>query len=122
MIELSETKKELDIVDDQIGSPTYTLDLANIISEMIFKNNYGIYHVTNNSFCSWNELAKYLFKKLNIDIKINDIHTLDYKNKVSQKASRPLNSRLSKGKLKKEGYELLPDWQNAVDRFLDEMK
>lgn len=122
MIKLSETKKELDIVDDQIGSPTYTLDLANLISEMIFKNNYGTYHVTNNGFCSWNELTKYLLKKLDINTKVNNISTSDYKNKTFQKANRPLNSKLSKNKLKKEGYELLPDWQNAVDRFLDELK
>lgn len=121
MIKLSKEKKELNIVNDQVGSPTYTLDLAKTISEMIFKNNYGTYHVTNSGFCSWNELTRYLFEKLNIKTKINDISSSDYQKQTLQKANRPLNSRLSKEKLKKEGYDLLPDWQNAVDRFLDEI-
>jgi len=67
-------------------------------------------------------LTKYLFERLHIDTKVNNISTADYKIKASQKANRPLNSKLSKEKLEKEGYKSLPDWKNAVDRFLDEMK
>jgi dTDP-4-dehydrorhamnose reductase len=118
MLKLSETHQELNVVCDQIGSPTYTVDLAKTIVDLVNTDKYGLYHVTNEGYCSWAEFAKYIFSSNNIEMKINEIPTSEY----PQKAKRPLNSRLSKNKLTQKGFNVLPTWQNAVDRYNEELK
>ena len=113
MLKLSETRDEISVVSDQIGSPTYTYDLAKLLVDMSERNKYGTYHATNEGLCSWYEFAKYIFESNNIDMKVNPVLTKDYKTL----AKRPLNSRLSKEKLVENGFEKLPTWQNAVDRY-----
>lgn len=109
---VKEGKTEINIVSDQIGSPTYTVDLAKALVEL--KDEMGIYHITNEDYCSWAELAKYVFDINGINVEINPVLTQDYKTK----ALRPLNSRLSKEKLKNK----LPHWKDAVARFCEELK
>ena len=124
MIKLAQSgKKNIDVVADQIGSPTYTKDLAKLIVNMIESDKYGFYHATNEGTCSWYELAKYVFSKCGYnDIIVNPITTEEYKKIVPNQAERPLNSRLSKRSLDNAGFNRLPDWRNAVDRYLSELK
>lgn len=118
MLKLAETRTEVNVVCDQIGSPTYTVDLAKVLVDMAETDKYGIYHVTNEGFCSWADLAEYVFESNNLDVKVNRIPTSSY----PQKAKRPLNSKLSKDSLEENGFERLPDWHDAVDRFNLELK
>lgn len=113
MLNLAETKTELSIVSDQIGSPTYTKDLSKLLLDMIENNKKGLFFATNEDFCSWYEFAEYIFKINNINIKLNKVLTKDYKTL----AKRPLNSKLSKNKLDEEGLTRLPSWQDAASRF-----
>ena len=116
-------KKELNVVDDQVGSPTYTYDLAKLMCDMIETNKYGVYHATNEGICSWYEFAKYIFVKAGYtDIKVNPVSTSEYKKLVPNQADRPLNSRLSKKSLDEAGFKHLPDWHDAVDRYIEELK
>lgn len=116
-------KKELNVVDDQIGSPTYTYDLAKLMCDMIETDKYGVYHATNEGICSWYEFAKYIFEKAGYtDIKVNLVSTSEYKKLVPNQADRPLNSRLSKKSLDEAGFKRLPDWHDAVDRYIEELK
>lgn len=118
MLQLSETKKELNIVSDQIGSPTYTVDLSKLVVDMIQTDKYGVYHATNEGFVSWADFAREIFKKANLDVVVHDVTTEEY----NAKALRPKNSRLNKSKLVENGFNKLPSWQDALDRFLIELK
>ncbi len=119
MIKLAEAgKKELSVVDDQIGSPTYTYDLSKLMCDMIETNKYGIYHATNEGICSWYDFAKYIFEVINADVVVHPVSTEEYKKMVPSQADRPLNSRLSKASLTKNGFNLLPDWKDAVIRYI----
>lgn len=116
-------KTELNIVSDQIGSPTYTSDLAKLMCDMIETNKYGIYHATNEGFCSWCEFAKYIFEVAGYsNIKVNPVTTEEYKRLNPNQADRPLNSRLSKKSLIDNGFDLLPSWQDATKRFIETLK
>ncbi|MDY4788224.1 MAG: dTDP-4-dehydrorhamnose reductase [Bacilli bacterium] len=115
-------KNELDVVNDQVGSPTYTKDLAILLCDMIETDKYGIYHATNEGFCSWYEFAQKVFEVSSIDMKVNPIHTKDYLLKVSQQAKRPMNSKMSKDSLTKAGFKHLPSWEDALERYLKELK
>ena len=95
MLKLSDTRDEISVVSDQIGSPTYTKDLSKVLVDMALSDKKGTYHVTNDGTCSWYEFAKYIFESNNIDIVVNPIKTSDY----PTKAKRPHNSRMSKEKL-----------------------
>lgn len=117
MLKLSETKNELNVVCDQVGSPTYTVDLSRLLVDMVNTDKYGTYHANNEGFCSWAEFARYIFDSSNIEMIVNDIKTEDY----PQKATRPLNSKLSKKSLDENGFERLPSWQDAVDRYKEEL-
>lgn len=117
MLRLSETKKELNVVADQIGSPTYTADLAPLLCDMVVSKKYGTYHATNEGICSWAEFAQAIFKKAEKSVKVNPIPTSDYKTK----AVRPLNSRMSKDKLVLCGFKKLPHWENALERYIKEI-
>lgn len=117
MLKLSESRNELNVVADQVGSPTYTVDLARLLVDMVSTNKYGTYHANNEGFCSWAEFAKYIFDSSNIDMKVNAIPTSSY----PQKATRPLNSKLSKKSLDDAGFSRLPDWKDAVNRYKEEL-
>lgn len=117
MLRLAETRNELNVVGDQFGSPTYTFDLARLLVEMIQSNKYGIYHASNEGFCSWAEFAKEIFRQAHKDVKVNSISTEEY----PTRAVRPKNSRMSKQKLVDNGFELLPTWKDAVGRYLNEL-
>ena len=117
MLKLAETRDEVSVVSDQFGSPTYTVDIAKLIIEMVKTNKYGVYHASNEGFCSWAEFAEEIFKLSKKTIRLNSIATSEY----PTKATRPLNSRMSKAKLKEAGLEELPSWQNALKRYLKEL-
>lgn len=123
MLNLSEKLDSLNVVDDQIGSPTYTVDLVKVLVDMAEQEKYGTYHVTNEGFCSWAEFAEYIFKSNNKSTKVNKVTTEEYLDITKTKqAYRPRNSRLSKEKLIESGFEQLPTWQNAVDRYNEELE
>ena len=115
MLRLAETRSELSVVDDQVGSPTYTPDLAVLLCDIVLSGKYGTYHATNEGFCSWAEFAEEIMRQSGKECKINRIPTEMY----PTKAVRPKNSRLSKQSLDDDGFERLPIWQDALSRFLD---
>lgn len=117
MLELGKTHREISVVEDQIGSPTYTADLALLLCDIIGTNKYGIYHATNEGVCSWAEFAKEIFLQVGIPIKVKPIPAIKY----LTKAARPYNSRMSKAKLTENGFKKLPVWQEALQRYLKEI-
>lgn len=118
MLRLGEEKESLNVVCDQIGSPTYTADLAPLLCDMAQSKKYGIYHATNEGTCSWAEFATEIMKRANLNCVINHILSSEYKTK----AVRPLNSRLSKKSLVDAEFQLLPKWEEALDRYLAEIR
>jgi dTDP-4-dehydrorhamnose reductase len=117
MLNFDKRRKKISVVDDQIGSPTYTADIAPLLVDMINSEKYGIYHATNEGFCSWAEFAEEIFKQAGREIIVEKIPTSEY----PTPARRPFNSRLSKKSLDLAGFKRLPDWQDAVTRFLKEI-
>jgi dTDP-4-dehydrorhamnose reductase len=117
MLRMAETKNELNVVGDQVGSPTYTFDLARLLIDMIQSDKYGIYHASNEGYCSWAEFATEIFRQANKDVKVNSITTEEY----PTRAERPKNSRMLKHKLVENGFNPLPKWQDAVKRYLKEL-
>ncbi|MDD4564569.1 MAG: dTDP-4-dehydrorhamnose reductase [Eubacteriales bacterium] len=115
MLKLTEARNEISVVSDQIGSPTYTADLAPLLCDMVVTDKYGTYHATNEGICSWAELAEEVFKTANRHTKVNHITTEEY----PTKAIRPKNSRLSKKSLDEAGFKRLPEWKNAINRYLE---
>lgn len=124
MLNLSEKYDCLNVVDDQIGSPTYTVDLAKVLVEMVQTDKYGTYHINNDGYCSWAEFADYIMKSNHKDTKINFVSTEKYYEgkDMTKIAYRPRNSRLNKSKLVDNDFEMLPDWKDAVDRYCEELK
>ena len=118
MLRLAEDHDKIKVVDDQIGSPTYTADLAPLLCDMIKTDKFGFYHATNEGFCSWADFAKEIFKQAGKKVEVEKILTADY----PTPAKRPFNSRLSKKTLDDAGFKRLPSWENAVERFLIELK
>ncbi len=117
MLRLAKSKNEVTVVDDQIGSPTYTKDLANFIGDLIQTNNYGTYHGVNEGYCSWYKFAQEIFEKAGIEMNVKPISSDEY----ITKAKRPKNSRLSKDNIDRAGLKRLPSWQDALDRYLKEI-
>ena len=115
MLKLSETHDELNVVDDQIGSPTYTYDLAVLLVDMIETEKYGRYHATNEGRCSWYEFACEIFRQAGRDVKVNPVSSDEF----PTKAKRPHNSRMDKSKLTENGFTPLPAWQDALKRYLE---
>lgn len=111
-------KKELSVVCDQVGSPTYTYDLSKLMCDMMVTEKYGTYHATNEGFCSWAEFADHVFRTAGIGMKVNPVTTEEYKKLVPNQADRPLNSRMSKRSLDGAGFTRLPTWQDAVERYI----
>lgn len=114
ILRLAESKAELSVVCDQVGSPTYTADLAPLLCEMVQSEKYGIYHATNEGTCSWAEFAAEIFRQADKRVVVRPIPSSEY----SAKAKRPLNSRLSKEKLREQGFSSMPHWQDALRRYL----
>ena len=118
MLRLAETHKKLNVVNDQIGSPTYTVDLAKLLADMAATDKFGTYHATNEGFCSWAEFAREIFKQAGLEIEVDGIPTIEY----PTPARRPFNSRLSKKSLDEAGFNRLPTWEDALTRYLAELK
>lgn len=118
MLSLAETRNALNVVANQIGSPTYTFDLSRLIVDMIETEKYGIYHATNEGFCSWADFSKEIFKQAEKDVKVNSVTSEEY----PTVAVRPKNSRMSKQKLIDNGFQPLRTWQEALEHYLNELK
>ena len=123
MLKLAENHDELTVVNDQIGSPTYTVDLAKLLVEMAHTEKYGTYHVNNEGYCSWAEFAQYIMESNGKSTKIKPVTTEEYYEgkDTTYVAYRPRNSKLDKSKLEEEFYRL-PSWQDATDRYCKELK
>jgi dTDP-4-dehydrorhamnose reductase len=117
MLRLSEKYDTLRVVNDQIGTPTYTYDLARLLVDMLTTEKYGYYHATNEGgFISWYDFACEIFKQAKRNVKVNPVSTAEY---GASKAVRPFNSRLDKSKLEENGFKKLPTWQDALQRYLN---
>lgn len=117
MLNVGKTHPEVRVVNDQIGTPTYTLDLARLLVDMAETEKYGYYHATNEGgFISWYDFTKEIYKQAGMDTKVIPVTTAEY---GLSKAARPFNSRLSKDKLVENGFKPLPDWKDAVKRYLE---
>ncbi len=120
MLRLAETHKEVRVVNDQIGTPTYTPDLARLLADMCETDKYGVYHATNEGgYISWAEFAEKIFRQAEKETKVIPVTTGEY---GLSKAKRPYNSRLDKSKLIEIGFTPFPEWQDAVCRYLAEAK
>ena len=117
MLRLSESRDCLSVVNDQIGSPTYTEDLAVLLVDMIQTEKYGIYHATNEGDCTWYEFACEIFRMAGKTMTVTPVTTAEY----GAKAPRPQNSRMSKDKLVENGFRRLPHWQSALERYLTQL-
>ena len=118
MLRLTKTHNTLRVVDDQIGTPTYSRDLARLLADMAESNKYGFYNATNEGgFISWCEFARAIFSHEGLSTNVIPVTSAEY----GAPAPRPFNSRLDKSKLTQQGFAMLPTWQDALDRFLAEL-
>lgn len=119
MLKVAQNHDEVRVVYDQIGTPTYTYDLARLLVDMAETDKYGYYHATNEGgFISWYDFTCEIYRQAGITTKVTPVTTAEY---GISKAARPFNSRLDKSKLSENGFELLPDWKNALERYLKEI-
>lgn len=118
MLNLGKTRDKLSVVADQIGSPTYTFDLARLLVDMIETEKYGRYHATNEGLCSWYDFACEIFKQAGMNVTVEPVTS----DQFPVKAKRPMNSRISKDKLIENGFQPLPSWQDALRRYLTEIE
>ena len=120
MLNLSKKYDSLRVVCDQIGTPTYTLDLSRLLVDMVETEKYGYYHATNEGgYISWYDFACEIFRQAGVSMTVNPVTTAEY---GLSKAARPFNSRLDKSKLAQNGFEPLPTWQDALGRYLKEIE
>ena len=118
MINVGKTHDEVRVVNDQIGTPTYTYDLSRLLVDMIETEKYGYYHATNEGgYISWYEFCREIYRQAGLTTKVIPVTTEEY---GLSKARRPFNSRLDKSKLSENGFERLPDWKDALSRYLIE--
>lgn len=119
MINVGKTHDEVRVVNDQIGTPTYTYDLSRLLVDMIETDKYGYYHATNEGgYISWYDFCVEIYKQANMSTKVIPVTTAEY---GLSKAKRPFNSRLDKSKLSDNGFNRLPDWKDALNRYLKEI-
>ena len=118
MLNLAKTHDRLTVVNDQIGGPSYTPDIARLAADMIVTEEYGTYHAANTGYCSWYDFAREIFKEAGIDIVVEPVSSENY----PAKARRPHNSRLDTSKLTERGFKQLPPWQDALKRFMTELR
>lgn len=116
MLRLGRERGKVSVVNDQIGSPTYTYDLARLLVDMIQTDKYGRYHATNEGLCSWYEFAVEIFRQAGLSVEVTPVTSAEY----AAKAKRPMNSRMNKDKLDQNGFDRLPSWQDALSRYLKE--
>ena len=120
MLNVAKTHDTVRVVNDQIGTPTYTFDLSRLLIDMVETEKYGYYHATNEGgFISWYDFTREIYRQAGLSTKVIPVSTAEY---GISKAARPFNSRLSKEKLLQAGFKPLPTWQDALSRFLKEMK
>lgn len=120
MLNVGKTHDEVRVVSDQIGTPTYTLDLSKLLVDMAETEKYGYYHATNEGgFISWYDFTCEIFRQAGYTTKVTPVTTAEY---GVSKAARPFNSRLDKSKLTENGFDLLPTWQDALARYLKELE
>jgi dTDP-4-dehydrorhamnose reductase len=117
MLKLGKERGKVSVVDDQVGSPTYTFDLARLLVDMIESDKYGTYHAPNEGTCSWYEFACEIFRLAKMDVEVTPVDSSAF----VVKAVRPKNSRLSRRRLDEEGFVRLPHWKDALKRYLDEL-
>lgn len=118
MLNLGKTHDTLTVVDDQVGTPTYTYDLAVLLVDMLEKEEYGIYHATNGGgYISWYDFAVEIFRQAGMKVNVKPVTSAEY----PAKAKRPSNSRMEKKKLEEHGFRMLPDWKDALARYLKEI-
>ncbi len=123
MLRVANDRDEVAVVDDQIGSPTYTVDLAKFLVDLSKTEKYGIYHATNEGFCSWAEFTEEIYKNAGLDTKVKKVSTEEYIELAGKpQAKRPKFSKLSKDSIEQNGFERLPAWQDAVKRYIAELK
>lgn len=123
MLKVANDRDEVAVVDDQIGSPTYTVDLAKFLVDLSKTEKYGIYHATNEGFCSWAEFTEEIYKNAGLDTKVKKVSTEEYIELAGKpQAKRPKFSKLSKDSIEQNGFERLPAWQDAVQRYIAELK
>jgi len=119
MLNVGKTHDTVRVVDDQVGTPTYTYDLARLLVDMIETDKYGYYHVTNEGgYISWYDFTCEIYRQAGMNTKVIPVTTEEY---GLSKAARPFNSRLDRSKLVKNGFTPLPDWKDALHRFLVEI-
>lgn len=119
MLNIGKKYPQLRVVNDQIGTPTYTLDLSVLLADMVQSEKYGYYHATNEGgYISWYDFACEIFRQAGYDTQVTPVTTAEY---GLSKAARPFNSRLDKSKLKENGFTPLPAWQDALARYLKEI-
>ena len=119
MLKVGKNHDEVKVVNDQIGTPTYTFDLARLLVDMIETDKYGYYHATNEGgYISWYDFTKEIYKVAGYSTKVIPVTTEEY---GLSKAARPFNSRLDKSKLVENGFTPLPTWQDALKRYIDEL-
>lgn len=120
MLKVGKSHDEVKVVNDQIGTPTYTVDLARLLVDMIESDKYGYYHATNEGgYISWYDFCKEIYRQAGLNTKVIPVTTEEY---GLSKARRPFNSRLDKSKLSDNGFERLPDWKDALTRYLKEIE
>ena len=120
MLNVGKTHDTVKVVNDQIGTPTYTYDLARLLVDMVETDKYGYYHATNEGgYISWYDFTKEIYRQAGLDTKVLPVTTAEY---GLSKAARPFNSRLDKSKLVENGFTPLPTWQDALSRYLKEIK
>ena len=120
MLNVGKTHDTVKVVNDQIGTPTYTYDLARLLVDMVETDKYGYYHATNEGgYISWYDITKEIYRQAGLDTKVLPVTTAEY---GLSKAARPFNSRLDKSKLVENGFTPLPTWQDALSRYLKEIK
>ena len=118
MLHLGRARDQITVVNDQIGSPTYTKDLSVLLADMIVTDKYGTYHATNEGICSWFEFACAIMAEAGLPCRVLPVTSDRY----PSRAKRPSNSRMSKDKLEENGFRRLPSWQDALHRYLTELK
>lgn len=114
MLRLGKERGEVSVVEDQIGSPTYTFDLAKLVVDMIQTDKYGTYHATNEGICSWYEFACEIFRQSGMEVVVNPVNSDSF----PVKAERPKNSRMNKTELDNNGFKRMPRWEDALKRYL----
>ncbi len=123
MLRVGKDRTEVSVVDDQIGSPTYTVDLAKFLVDLSASEKYGIYHATNEGFCSWAEFTEEIYRDAGLDTRVKKVSTEEYIELAGKpQAKRPRFSKLSKDSIEQNGFERLPNWQDATKRYIAELK